>query len=270
MGLLDELKSEAQELKAKEDDGQVPTQANAKPDGDAEQARRMLAPKMKALYNYFKEFNEHLNVVSPDVTGDYLLEGLGTLNNLRQGDYKLATDDPKSIQKFTFHWSCSGSGRQEFKITNPILAEKHRETLWNLNLRFNKRDLQSGAGAVFVVEAFVPVSFEFEADPVKNVISLKLKNLGALGVVTHFYSPDKVNAELMDELAKCVLRRPNRFDELNGEKMSDTLRQQLRENLEKERERRNTELHVAGGEAQKSSVTQRLKGSLFRRKSGAE
>ncbi len=270
MGLLDELKTEAQELKAREDDGQDPTQANAKPDGDVEQARRMLAPKMKALYNYFKEFNEHLNVVTPDVSGDYLLEGLGTLNNLRQGDYKLATDDPKSIQKFTFHWSCSGSGRQEYKITNPILAEKHRETLWNLNLRFNKRDLQSGAGAVFVVEAFVPVSFEFEADPVKNVISLKLKNLGALGVVTHFYSPDKVNAELMDELAKCVLRRPNRFDELNGEKMSDSLRQQLRENLEKERERRNTELHVARVCAQKSSVTHRLKGSLFRRKSGAE
>ena len=65
----------------------------------------------------------------------------------------------------------------------------------------------------------------------------------------------------MDELAKCVLRRPNRFDELNGEKMSDTLRQRLRESVEKEREQRNTELHKAEG-----SVTQRLAGSLFRRK----
>ena len=265
MGLLDELKQEAKDLKVREDKGQDPTQANAKPDADAGQARRMLAPKMKALYNYFKEFNEHLNVVSPDVSGDYLLEGLGTLTNLRQGDYKLTTDDPKSIQKFTFHWSCSGPGRQEFKVTNPIIAEKHREALWNLNLRFNKRDLQKGAGAVLVVEAYVPVSFEFEADPVKNVISLKLKNLGALGVVNHAYSPDKINVELMDELAKCVLRRPNRFDELNGEKMSDTLRQRLRKNVEKEREQRNTELHIDGG--QKSSVTQRLKGSLFRRKS---
>ena len=72
-------------------------------------------------------------------------------------------------------------------------------------------------------------------------------------LVNHAYSPDKVNVELMDELAKCVLRRPNRFDELNGEKMSDTLRQRLRENVEKEREQRNTELQ--------SSVTQRLKGS---------
>jgi hypothetical protein len=269
MGLLDDLKQQAQELKVREDEGQDPTQANANTGASAEQARRMLAPKMKALYNYFKEFNEHLNVVSPDVSGDYLLEGLGTLTNLRQGDYKLTTDDPKSIQKFTFHWSCSRSGRQEFKVANPILAEKHRETLWNLNLRFNKRDLQRGAGAVFAVDAYVPVSFEFEADPVKNVISLKLKNLGALGVVNHFYPPDKINAELMDELAKCVLRRPNRFDELNGEKMSDTLRQRLRENLEKERERRNTELHTGGG-VQKSSVTQRLKGSLFRRKSDAK
>ena len=129
-------------------------------------------------------FNEHLNVVSPDVSGDYLLEGLGTLTNLSQGDYKLATDDPQSIQKFTFHWACERQGRHEFKVENPIIAEKHREHLWNQNLRFNKRDLQKGAGAVFVIEAYVPVSFEFESDPVKNVINLKLKNLGTLGTIT--------------------------------------------------------------------------------------
>ena len=71
----------------------------------------------------------------------------------------------------------------------------------------------------------------------------------------------------MDELAKCVLLRPNRFDELNSERISDTLRQRLRENVEKEREQRNTELHIAAGGHEKSSVTQRLKGSLFGRKS---
>lgn len=261
MGLLDELKQEAENLKTREDDGQDTTPA------DAELVMRQLEPKMKALYKYFSEFNDHLNVVSPDVSGDYLLEGLGTLTKLRQGDYSLTTDDPKSIHKFTFHWSCSRQGRHEFKIDNPIIAEKHRETLWNYNLRFNKRDLQNGAGAVFVVDAFVPVSCEFEADPAKNVIRLKLKNLGALGIINHSYPPEKVNEELMDEFAKCVLRRPNRFDELSGEKMSDTLRQRIRESVEKEREQRNTELHMAGsGDQQKSSVTQRLKGSLFRRK----
>jgi len=262
MSLLDELKQEAEQLKAKDDEAPDTTQA------ESERARRELEPKMKALFKYFTEFSEHLNVVSPDVSGDYLLEGLGTLTNLRQGDYKLATDDENSIQKFTFHWSCARQGRQEFKVSNPILAEKYRETLWNLNLRFNKRDLQKGAGAVFVVDAFVPVSFEFEADADRGIICLKLKNLGALGIVTHSYAPDKVNAELMDELAKCVLRRPNRFDELNGEKMSDTLRQRIRENVVKEREQRNTELH--GHKDPKSSVTQRLTGSLFRRKSAAK
>jgi len=45
--------------------------------------------------------------------------------------------------------------------------------------------------------------------------------------------------------------------------MSETLRQKLREGVEKEREQRNTELH---GKAQASSVTQRLAGSLFKRK----
>lgn len=262
MGLLDDLKQEAEELKSKEDES-APEDTQA----EMERARRLLEPKMKALYKYFTEFCEHLNVVTPDVSGDYLLEGLGTLSNLHQGDYKLATEDPNSIQKFTFHWSCAGRGSKEFKVSNPIIAEKHRETLWNLNLKFNKRDLQNGAGAVFVVEAFVPVSCEFETDPVKNVIRMKLKNLGALGIINHAYPPDKINEELMDEFAKLVLRRPNRFDELSGEKMSDTLRQRIREGVEQERERRNTELHIAeSDQQQKSSVTQRLKGSLFRRK----
>ena len=265
MGLLDDLKQEAAELKAKD----VDTPEVAQTDVGEDRARRMLGAKMKALYKYFNEFNDHLNVVSPDVSGDYLLEGLGTLTNLRKGDYKLATDDQNWIQKFTFHWACARQGRHEFKVGNPIIAEKHRENLWNQNLRFNKRDLQKGAGAVFVIDAFVPVSFEFEADPVKNVINLKLKNLGSLGTITHSYSSEKVNAELMDEMAKCVLRRPNRFYELNGEKMSDTLRLRLRESVEKEREQRNTELHKSGSGEPKSSMTQRLKGSLFRRKSEA-
>ena len=263
MGLLDELKQEAEILKSEEADNAPDDTTEA----EAERARRMLEPKMKALYKYFTEFCEHLNVVTPDVAGDYLLEGLGTLTNLRQGDYKLATDDPNSLHKFTFHWSCAGRGSKEFKVPNPIIAEKHRETLWNYNLKFNKRDLQNGAGAVFVVEAFVPVSCEFEIDATKNVIRMKLKNLGALGIINHVYPPNKINEELMDEFAKLVLRRPNRFDELSGEKMSDTLRQRIREGVEKEREQRNTELHIAETEdQQKTSVTQRLKGSLFRRK----
>ena len=260
MGLLDELKQEAEILKSKEDESaEETTQA------ELDRARRKLDPKMKALYKYFSEFCDHLNVVTPDVSGDYLLEGLGTLTNLRQCDYKLATEDPNSIQKFTFHWSCVGRGSKEFKISNPIVAEKHRETLWNYNLKFNKRDLQNGAGAVLLVEAFVPITCEFETDPARGVIRLKLKNLGALGIINHSYPPDKVNEELMDEFAKLVLRRPNRFDELSGEKMSDTLRQRIREGVEKEREQRNTELHIAESDKQ-SSVTQRLKGSLFRRK----
>ena len=73
MGVLDELKQEVEDLKAKEGTSRETTQA------DAELVRRKLAPKMQALYNYFKQFNEHLQVVSPDVTGDYVLEAVGSI-----------------------------------------------------------------------------------------------------------------------------------------------------------------------------------------------
>ena len=262
MGVLDELKKEAQDVKAKESETKTTTRTHSA------QVRLNLEPKMVILYNYFKEFCDHLSVITPEVSGDYLLEGLGTLNNLRQDEYKITTDDPQSVQKFTFHWSCSRQGRQEFKVPNPVTAEQHRENLWNLNLRFNKRDMQAGAGAVFVVDTYVPVSIEFEANYDKNAIQLKLKNLGTLGIVKHFFDPSKITGEFMDELAKCVLRRPNRFDELTGNTLSDTTRQRIREQLAAERYQRDTELHIAEVPEPKSKapLTQRLKGGLFNRK----
>ncbi|MDX1432114.1 MAG: hypothetical protein R3286_06660 [Gammaproteobacteria bacterium] len=256
MGVLDELKKEAQQVRAKVDEAKTSTEVKS------EKKRREIEPKLKALYKYFKEFADHLNVVDPDVTGDYLLEGLGTLTNLRQREYKITTDDPEAVEKFTFHWVCSREGRQEFKVGNPVTAEMHRESLWNMNLRFNKRDLQDGAGAVFVVEAYVPVSFEFEADYERGLVRLKLKNLGALGVINHLYEPERVTGELMDELAKCVLRRPNRFDELSGNTLSDTTRQRIKEQLEQERIQRDTELRGRGGAKSKTL----LGGRLFGRK----
>ena len=259
MGVLDELKKEALEVRAKVDEEKSSTVVKS------EHKRREIEPKMKALYKYFKEFADHLGVVNPDVSGDYLLEGLGTLTGLRQREYKITTDDPESVQKFTFHWVCSRDGRHEFKVPNPVTAEMHRETLWNMNLRFNKRDLQDGAGAVFVVDAFVPVSFEFEADYERGLVRLKLKNLGALGVMNHMYEPERVTGELMDELAKCVLRRPNRFDELCGNTLSDTTRQRIKEQLEQERIQRDTELRGEAGKS-KTLLRGRLKGSLFGRK----
>jgi hypothetical protein len=149
-----------------------------------------------------------------------------------------------------------------------VTAEQHRETLWNLNLRFNKRDMQAGAGSVFVVDAYVPVSIEFEANYDKNAIQLKLKNLGTLGIVKYFFDPSKISGELMDELAKCVLRRPNRFDELTGNTLSDTTRQRIREQLAAEQNERDTELHTGETPAPKSKgpLTQRLKGGIFNRK----
>lgn len=261
MGVLDELKQTAEELKAKEDEEKSTTIRRA------EQIRRDIAPKMKELYTYFKEFCDHLNVVSPDVTGDYLLEGLGTLTALHQGEYKLATDDPEAdtVQKFTFHWTCSRDGRQDFRVANGVAAEQFRENMWNLNLRFKKRDVQNGAGAVFTVDAYVPVSIEFEADYEKEAIRLRMKNLGALGVTTYYFAPDRINSELMDELAKSVLRRPNRFDELSGNTLSDTLRKRIREQLEEEKRQRDTELQgkvpvIKKKDKSKAPLTKRLFG----------
>ena len=102
--------------------------------------------------------------------------------------------------------------------------------MWEHNLRFTGKTLADDSGEFFL-ESFVPVTFEFQSEPERGAILLRLRNLNELGMSRIFYDPDQLTPELLDEMGKAVLRQPNRFDELSGNKMSDEMRKRLRQQL---------------------------------------
>lgn len=217
MGVLDELKQEAEKAQAereKEQSAEVTQKA---------ELERKLVTRVDDLYSYFKEFQKQLSVVDPQVTGDFNVQDLCKLTNLKQGEYKLATDDVSSVRKFTFHYTCTGSGVREIKLPSRVIAEQKKEYLWACNLKFKLKD-QAGGRCSILMEAFVPVSFEFEADLEKAAVRLRVKNKPMLGVSNYSYSADQINSDFMDEVAKYILDKSNRFDELSGNTMpEDTL-----------------------------------------------
>lgn len=279
MGLLDELKKEAEQVKAQAEEERSSTLAR-----QAAVAHEIV-PRMLELYEYFRQFKNHLSVVDPGLTASYDVQGVGTLEGLRQGDYRLYTDDqPEHITKFTFQYSYSRNARQEIRHSNRATAQQQKEYLWEHNLKFTTRDASDGS-TIFVLDLQVPVTFEFSADLEKAAIRLRVRNLKWLNTVTHTFEPGKVDQAFMEEIAKCVLHKPNKFDQVTGNRVTDTTRLRLREQIALEKARRERELgrpatvtrkkvvkkkivkkKVRKGEAAKQSLTERFSRTFLGRK----
>jgi len=225
MGVLDELKKEAEAARAREEREKSSTEQ------ERIALERKLLTRLDDLYHYFKEFHGTVSEVNPDIAVNMDVEGFGTLEGLKQGEYKIATDDPEDVRKFMFHFKLIGEGRRELKFANRALAQKQKEYMWNANLRFQVRDT-SGGGSTIVFDPVVPVSFEFAADVEKQAVRLRVKNMPRLGPYTYNYAPEQVNGEFMDEVAKYILRKESRFDELSGNTLSEETRMKLRQQLQ--------------------------------------
>ncbi|NIR29142.1 MAG: hypothetical protein GWN84_07470 [Gammaproteobacteria bacterium] len=235
MGFLDELKQEAEAAKAGE----------ASQNGDAQERERVfrtaLEPAMRRIHAYLEQVVEQLNVVNLDARVAYEVEGVGRIENLCQSNYKLKVDDPARLYDFTLCYVCSREGRIRFEKRGKPASEHLRDTLRSHGLDLSYKMGVDG-NAVFTLAMMVPVSFTFEADTDHKVIRLRVRNLDILGACNYSLSPDKVDDAWLEELAKRIARRPNRFDELVGNVLPDEARRRLQRELEEMQRQRAREL----------------------------
>ncbi len=246
MGVLDELKQQAEKAQAKLQ------QQQASQEGQHAVIERRLMTRMDDLHAYFKEFQQQLNLVNPEITGDFYITDLCTLKNLRQEGYQVTSDSSDGVRKFTFHYVRAGRGLREVRLPNKLIAEQKRENLWRYGLKFKLKEYSQNRCAL-LIEAYVPVSFEFEADVERAAIRLKVKNKPMPGISTYTYDAEQIDAEFMDEVAKYVLEKPNRFDELSGNTVPEDTLVRIRQQLKREKKK---------GRGAKVSLTEKI----FRRK----
>ncbi len=224
LSLLDELKLEARDVETREQEKQ-----RAK-EQQKEAVRERLAPHMRALYRYLTNLAGELTRVNPEVVTTYTVEGYGALPDLRQHGYKVFAEDPETIDHFTFSCVREGEGVHEFRKELREEITRQREYLWSHNLRFGFKVGTDGVG-VFTLQPWVPVAFDFSSDLDQGRIRLGVRNAIYLGKTTYTYDPGAINAGFMDELARYIVRRPNRFDELSGNVISEEVRKQLQQQL---------------------------------------
>lgn len=225
MRLIDQLKKEAAEIKAKQEKPAIEAPVrNA-------QMLQVVRPGMRAVYDYLSQLVEQLNIHSPEGSVSYDVEGYGALSNLKQVDYKLTTENVDDLEKFTLSFDCKGDGPHKFQRKTKDGVQRQKEYLWSHGLRFESKLSIDGVGT-FSLRPNVPVTFEFSTDSKEPAIRLQITNHDILGRTIYRYKPEMIDDEFLDELAKYVLRRPNQFNELSGNTVSDETRQRLRSQLE--------------------------------------
>lgn len=224
MTLLDDLKRQAQDIQAKQEGDATDTIQRR------ELARKAIRPKLRTLYKYFQELTEQLTIVLPDVQVWYDVEGFGRLLDLQQCEYRISTENPKDLSKFTFQFVCRGEGELSLTLDSRDASQTQKEYLWGHGLHFASKLKADGSG-VFRLAPVVPVVFEFSADEERAALRLRIRNLNGLGITTHHMNPSAVTPEFIEELGKSVVRQPSRFDELAGNAISEETRRRLRQQV---------------------------------------
>ncbi|MFT5172456.1 MAG: hypothetical protein ACI8W7_000620 [Gammaproteobacteria bacterium] len=227
MGLLDELKQEAQAIeaeKARETTSREKALAGA---------REQIEPCMRRAYKYFSELKQHLQVVDREIDASYEIRGAGKIDGLKQGQYGVSTENPDQLDKFTFRCVCAKSGALQVNQDDVAAVTKYRDYLRDNGLQAKMRDsTKVSGGVVFMVQPAVPVVVEFSANYERVIIALRVRNLTSIGVARHLFRPEQVDEKFLDEVAKTILRQPSKLAEITGDVLSNTSKMELKKKVQ--------------------------------------
>lgn len=270
MAFLDDLKKEADALKELEENQ---TMARVM---EVTQSFLLVQSKLKSIHLYLQELVKHLNTVSstaPDRT--YYIDGFGTIDDFRAERYAVNTDrfnvDEKEFIKVIYlRFFCKTGQDIVIDKSSPSLIDMERQYLWQANLKFQCTEFKNEKGhidrASFKVVNEIPVHIKFSADFEKSMIFLSMKNLNGLTVNEYTYDADEIDESMLDEFAKYLVGKTNRFVELGRHQQA--IRQKVavkRANPETSYAKLDAHAEArldAGAEAEKTAGKKGLFGSL--------
>jgi len=257
MGLLDELRSEAERRKLELDE-------QRQRDERREAAyREYLGPALKRIFEYLTELLEKIEFLKPDTRTTFPISEYGTLRNLKQEDYILTADSIERMTKIQLRFLCTGDQGASFTATPPSVAQDLRELLMDHGLKFHSAnyydDFRNPIGERFDLEARVPGRVMAEADIPRTLIRLSLINFDGPVVHRALYRPDQVDATLLDDLGSYILRKNQNLTRLF---LPEENRLAIRSKVEEEQRKRTPR---KGGRAERSGHQGRTSGEKKRR-----
>jgi len=266
MGLLDDLKQEAERLRRQ------------KETEEARQARleaayqREVKPSMEAIARYLFEMTEQLKVLELKVPVCYDFPGIGRLKGLLQDGYRIIMDSNESPRHIRLQFQCARAEEEQFLVQPESLARETRELLQSQRIRFAEWPQRDGqhrvTGLFFQARLRVWVNIVFEALHETSRIQLSTYNFDGFNADRFNFGPQAITDEWLDQLGHFLLRKSRQLGMLD---ISDEAREQIRAKIQDEQSRRERELAEAlererleEEERKSQDLFERLRKTLFK------
>ncbi|MGE3773077.1 MAG: FHA domain-containing protein [Gammaproteobacteria bacterium] len=260
MGVLDDLKQQAEALKAAEATRAREEEARAK--SEEARANALLAialPAVFRLHLHLRELAEQLRVLDPETRVTLEVPGIGPVPGFRQERMEVFAEGhppDRVVARFRLRYERRG----HFEVRGAGSIDHWLENARGRGLAVRLVRILDPIGALeralVTFEDAVPASIGFAIERDSGAIAITLRNFEELGERRHLVQAGRINSRFLDELSKYILRQPNRF---LVQELPDELREHLRRRLEIDRRREQ------GGEDERGPLAPRLKG-LFRKR----
>jgi hypothetical protein len=240
MGLLDDLKNQADSKRASEQD-------EAARKAEREQFyREKILPRMIKAYQFFNELIEHLNYVNLETIVNYPLLADGKLQPLRQEGYKVVIDSSKALKRIDVSMEGVLDNPIEFEIFGMDAVMKHADRIERYSFRHDRKDKKDPASmetvsARFILQGPLPLKVTIEADVDESKLIVTVRNFNEPGFTKYTLSVEQFSDEFLDQLGKFVLRKEDRLFG-KSEELSEAAKKQLRDRMIVEARLREQEL----------------------------
>jgi len=218
MGLLDDLKKEAESLKSQQAQRTQSLKANA--------VQVDLA--LRTIFKYMHELFRQLNVVKPPCERAYNLLTVGKIDGLSQADYRI--DYRTSQRNSSEHYeeltiTFRRSKPDTFVVKREAeLIERFRDLLWQNNMRFTSEAVRNDRRVIthefFTVNNEVICGADVVGDYEEGVIRFKLKNVEDFGPSIYTLEPSVINDKSLEDLAKLFIGKVDTNFEIYNRKAS--------------------------------------------------
>jgi hypothetical protein len=213
MGLLDDLKKEADTLKNEEAVRTQSIKANA---AAVDRALR------KAFY-YLNELFKQLNVVKPPCPRSYELHTVGSISGLTQMDYRVEfrtsqREGSEHFENLTVIFKRSKPEQLIVKRDAENL-ERFRDMLWQNNMRFTSEPIRNDRRVIisetFTINCDIICGVDIVGDYDNGAIRFKLKNVEDFGPTVYTLEPSSVTDPALEDFAKLLIGKDSNFSQYN-------------------------------------------------------
>ena len=211
MGLLDDLKQQADSVRQKAELSQ----------GEISQNLLIAHDKLKDALHYWNELFNSLNVIKPTISRVYYLEGGAVrMEGMLQSEYNVngrrqSLDHKDYFEAIVLRFRCASDQKLVIEKQTDPLVQRMREHLWSNNLKFEVKEVRNDRGyverGIFTINCEVAVTVTIVADLEHGRMQVATKNLEKFGEYTNTYDFDEFGKEVLEEIGKVIIAKPNNF-----------------------------------------------------------